>query len=406
MTTVKLTDAKIRNVKPPSREQKQVELWDSALPGFGLRVGHGGRKAFMLMTRVTGGKQHRYTVGTYPLMTLGEAREAAQNVMRQAADGIDPKEQKRRAKLEAQKALKNNFAGAAVEFLKNHANDLRTADEIRRKIEFDLLPAWGDRPLQSITRRDVREMLDGVVERGSPVSANRLFAVIRKLFNWAVENDRLEVSPAFGIKPPTKETERERILGEDEIRAVWKACDKLGYPFGPMFRLLMVTAQRRSEVAGMTWDELDIDKGMWTLAGDRTKSGKGNEVPLSTLAIEILESVPRTGQHVFTSRAGDWAPSGFGKTKARLDRLCGFADWRLHDLRRTAASGMAAVGTPVHILSRVLNHISKGAQGGVTRIYDQYGYEPEKRRALEGWARTLRRIIESNLNEKVVPLRG
>ncbi len=261
--------------------------------------------------------------------------------------------------------------------------------------DHDVLPRWGTRQIASITRRDVLDLIDTMVERGSPVMANAVLATVRKMFNWAIERDIVDASPVAGVKPPTKVEQRDRVLDDNEIRDVWSACDGLGHPFGAMFKFLLVTAQRRGEVATMRWSDVDLDNAVWTLPRERTKADRAHQVPLPPQAVSILQGLPRfDGDYIFTTR-GHRPASGFSKAKTRLDALSAVSGWRLHDLRRTAASGMARLGTPINVLAKVLNHASSGAHGGVTAIYNRYGYEVEKRQALEAWSLHLEGLILS-----------
>jgi integrase len=231
--------------------------------------------------------------------------------------------------------------------------------------------------------------------------ANRTLAYLRKMLSWAVERGIITASPAAGVGAPGGEETRDRVLAPGELAAVWRACDALGWPFGPLVQLLVVTAQRRDEVAHMAWPDLDLERKLWTLPRELTKSDRVHEVPLSDLAIETIEALPRIGTGlVFPAhRARSTNPvSGFSKAKARLDAELARAGvgalkpWRLHDLRRTAASEMARLGHPPHVVAAVLNH-APAATHGITAIYVRHRYGDEKRQALAAWARELERIV-------------
>jgi integrase len=191
---------------------------------------------------------------------------------------------------------------------------------------------------------------------------------------------------------PGKAVSRERVLSNEEIRKVWHGAEEMGYPFGSVVQLLMLTALRLNEVAKAKWDDIDLEVGVWRIPRENVKADRSHEVPLSKQAIAIFKALPRfTDAYVFTSTAGKSHISGFSKAKARLDKFSGVTDWRLHDLRRTAGTNMAKLGVPVYTISRVLNH----AQGGVTAIYDRHSYMPEKKEALKKWARKLDQILLS-----------
>ena len=205
---------------------------------------------------------------------------------------------------------------------------------MRRKIDVDLAE-WHDRQITEITRRDIKELVR-VKARTSPIAANRLLSLIAKIFNWAVKEELIQASPAIQIDRPGREVERERSLTADEIKIAWAAFDKFGYPFGPLFKMLLITGQRRGEIAGMRWSEITADG--WRIPSERSKSGKGHLVPLSSLAREILDDVPQIGELVFRS-INDQPLRGWTKPARRLQKLCGpMEPWHLHDLRRTFAT--------------------------------------------------------------------
>lgn len=402
---------------PPAPPGKRVEHFDALLPGFGLRVTDSGKKSWVLMTRFEG-KQARLTVGSYPALDLQNARKTAREWLQQLARGQDPRAEKRAAKQAAFAAPApevDTLRKAVAAFERLHISKLRPRSQFEARRPLDrLVERWGDRALSDIRKHEIREHLADMVEAGHPVAANRALAAVRSFFNWCVNNDRLESSPAQGIKPPGgDETSRDRVLSDAEIKVLWEAFGQAAYPFGMLCRLLLVTGQRREECAALTWAEIDFDTRLWTIPATRTKGARLHEVPLSPLALEILESIPRIGEYVFTT-TGDTRVSGFSKAKIHIDTLTTkvtagngkppLAAWRMHDLRRTCASGMAQAGMPPHVLSRILNH-SPGKDEGVTAIYNRHGYQTEKRAALDTWARKLESLI-SPTEKNVVLLRG
>ena len=198
-----------------------------------------------------------------------------------------------------------------------------------------------------------------------------------------------------GVKAPAGEESRDRVLEPDELAALWRACDSLGWPFGPLVQLLIVTGQRIGEVGTMRWEHLDLDRSEWRLPAAAVKTKRAHVVPLSPLALEIIASLPRLGDgYVFPARkAGSHNPvSGFSKTKRKLDALSGVASWRYHDLRRTLATGMQRLGVRLEVTEAVLNHVS-GSRAGIVGVYQRHEYGPEKRAALDAWAREVERII-------------
>jgi integrase len=239
-----------------------------------------------------------------------------------------------------------------------------------------------------------RQASDGLVE------ANWVLAATRRAFLWALANDLVEVDPTVGVLKPLKTVRsRDRVLDDDEIVAVWHGCDKLGYPFGPLFRLLLLTVQRRGEVAGLRWSELDLDpdKCVWHLPGVRTKNGKAHDVHLSDLVLEIIDSLVKFKQKpgrpdFMFSTTGDTSVTGFHGAKEALDQHIGFADWHLHDLRRTCTTGMARLGIPPHVADRVLNH-TDGTISGVAAVYNRFTYLDERKDALNAWARFVEGLV-------------
>jgi integrase len=263
--------------------------------------------------------------------------------------------------------------------------------------------------MHEITRRDVLDILDRVVDGGAPIAANRVHAAVRKFFNWAVARDILAASPCTGVKPPTAERARERVLSDDELRFVWQATDKLGGTFGPLVKLLALTGQRRDEVARMRRDELNLDARLWTLPAERTKNNKPHEVPLSNAAFAVLQNVPRIAgsPFVFPTNGGASPVSGYSEGKRRLDALlpADMPAWRLHDLRRTCATGLARCGINLPVIEKVLNHAS-GSFAGIVGVYQKHSFADEKRQALEAWGNFVAALVEGKAASKVVRLRG
>jgi integrase len=259
---------------------------------------------------------------------------------------------------------------------------------------------WTDKPISEIARRDVIAVLDKIVDRGSPVTANRLRAHLNTLFRWAKGRDMIEANPLDGTRPPAPERPRDRVLTELEISLLWRASGEIGFPFGPLYRLLLLTGQRLREVAEMTRRE--VAGGEWTIPGARTKNGDQHVVPLSPDALAILEAMPRIGAQLIFTTNGDAPVSGFTRAKDRLDAaiakiveaegLDPVPAFTIHDLRRTAATGMAGLGFPPHIVEAVINHRS-GTRRGVAGVYNRFDYADEKRRALEAWARRVAEIV-------------
>ncbi len=394
-----LTALSVEKATPPAAGRK--ELFDARIPGFALRVTSTGHKSWVLFYRLRG-RNRRLTIGGYPAIKLDMARKLAREALDKVADGGDPAGDKvaaRKAEVKRDDRFETVAATFIEKYAKRHTRGWAESERIFKKY---VNPHWGQRHIADITRRDVIELLDDMVEHGTPIMANRTLAAVRKLYNWCLTRDIVDATPVARVAAPGRETQRERVLSDDEIKAIWEACEALGYPFGPLVRLLLVTAQRREEVAGMRWSDIDLEAALWTLPREMTKADRVHEVPLSSLALEIIGALTHSGDYLLTSgRRGDKPVSGFSVAKKRLDELSGMTDWRLHDLRRTAGTNMARDKVATSTISRIMNH----AEGGVTKIYRRYGFLDEKREALAKWSRRLEAILGRD-ETKVVQLRG
>ncbi len=413
MARIKLTPAAVERIKAPpvpaDKKAARAEYFDILVPGLCLRVTYKGRKSWALMYR-HGGKLRRLTLGSYPALGLVKARRAARKALEMVADGTDPAIAKREAKRRDETQQRGTFAAVAKDFLNRHGKTLRprSLEEVERPFEKWLQPRWDHRRIEDIARRDVIDLIDEIMDAGTPVAANRTLAVVKKFFNWCVERGVLDTSPAAAVKRPAKEQERQRVLTDDEIALLWPAWDTLGYPFGDFHKMLILTAQRRNEVSTMKWSDLDLDADdqSWHVPAEVTKAARAHDVPLSPLAVELLDALPRfSGPYVFSTTDGRRPISGYSRAKARADKLSGVEDWTLHDLRRTAGTRMTQLGVPVFVVGRVLNHAPRSAVG-ITSVYDRHSYEPEKRHALDTGARKLESIVRPGDDKKVVPLRG
>jgi integrase len=397
MPRIRLTEAAVRRLAAPA--SGQTDYFDELLPGFGLRVSATGRRSWFVFYRVKDGpqqgKQRRYTLPlSAEAIGLADARQAARDVMRRVEVGEDPSADKRRVR--AERATAMTVREAADQFVERYAKPRNKSwAETARILEVNVCFEWGDLALMDIGRGDVVLLMDKLADR-APVMANRTLATLRKMMRWHVERGTIPASPAERISAPTRERQRERILTDDEVRWFWQSTGEDGYPFGMLFRMLLVTAQRRDEVSLAEWSEFDLENHLWTIPREKTKGDRVHEVPLSPLSVELLDGLPRKGPLLFTTaQTGNRPVSGFSKAKerlsARMEEIAGTPSppWRLHDLRRTAGTGMAASGVPVSTISRVLNH----AEGGVTKIYNRFGYAEEKRLALEAWAGRIGEIV-------------
>lgn len=359
----------------------RYKIHDLLCPGFSLRVFPTGKKVFNLKYRY-GLHQRRMALGVYPRLTLAQARDKAIEALRMVDEGIDPAARRRQ--------LGMRVEDICSDFIRQYARPRnRSWKEAERILQREFVTVHGQRDIREIRRSDVLELMDGAIERGAAYQANRIHANLRKLFNWCVERGIVDASPVMGIRPPTRETARDRVLTDDEIRAVLLGCTEEPYPYGPFVPLLLATAQRRGEVSKMRWSEIDLAAKVWVIPADLSKNGKPHVVPLSDFALRLLAAMPRFPDcdWVFTTtRRGPI--NGFSKALRHIQTRSKTDNWRFHDLRRTAASGMARLGIAPHVVEKVLNHIS-GTISGVAAVYNRYGYDAERRDALDKWGKFL-----------------
>jgi integrase len=399
MPTTNLTAAAVERLKPPS--SGQIEYYDRRLPSFGLRLSYHGTKSWFVMTRLDG-KLIRVTLGRHPALSLAQAREEARRTMTLAATGQDPRHVRSAAKQKRQEERRNTFASCADEFLVKHVERrLRpsTQREYRRILKGSDTRVWRDRPITQIGKRDVLDVIEVMDGRGSPGASKRALVYLRKFFNWCAERDILSLIPTDRIRPPHPEVKRDRVLPDEELHYVLRALEGERSFFGPLLRILILTGQRRAEVAGMLWSELreiDNEAAFWEIPGHRTKNKQTHLVPLSPQVSKLIQSIPRVGALVFTT-TGATPVSGFGKVKSRLDRrveemrridgLEPMPPWMLHDLRRTMVTAMnEKLAIAPHVVEAVVNHMSGLAKAGVAGVYNRALYLDDRRHALNRWA--------------------
>jgi integrase len=389
-----LTDTAIRKLRPAAA---RYEVRDASRPGFGLRVELDGRKVFFQRFGARG--ERRLTLGPYSrAFGLAEARAAADKARADHAAGRDPigaKQEHRRAERaerEARKAARQGrpvpgtFADLALRYLRDAGRRRRerSVREDERKLRVEVLPKWGARQLGEIRRADVLRLIEDSRERGG-VCSNRTLALVRAVFQFAVDREELDSNPALRI--PRRylyaEQPRERVLTRYELRAILAVVDELGPVVGGAFRMILVTAQRPGEVLRMQWDEIGRDEGgaYWQLADSVAKTGRGHRVPLSRQAADVLQGLrPLTDSTpwVFASPKAEGPLRWLSHAAERLRRRSGVADFTPHDLRRTAATLMGERGVRPDVIERVLNHVP----AKIARTYNRATYDAEKRQAL------------------------
>jgi integrase len=411
------TDRFLKSIKP-SAAGKRIIYWDAQVPGFGIRVTDKSTPevvgSFVLVTRFQRGKSPTARlVGIYPSMPLAKARQIAREWNETIRQGADRKVKEHQRRVEEDRRRADTFAVAFEAFADDHLSTLRTGAAVKKAIQNHVLPHWGNRPVAELRRRDVNELVRNL-RKQAPIGANRVLAYLKKFFRWAINQELVEDSPARSVERPSKEQQRDRVLNDAEVRAIWKACaaSELG-AFGRAFRFMLATGQRRSEVGNLPWSEIDFKQRVWTLPRERAKANRRHEIPLSALAMSILEDSPKLGDFAF-SATGARPIAGWSRPKSVVDGLAAknlksdlsedaasvIAEWHLHDLRRTCATNLAKLRVDRIVISKVLNH----AEREVTAIYDRHRYDREKRRALDLWGERLQAIVGGIEDGNVVPI--
>jgi integrase len=487
---------------------RRTIYFDRHLRGFGLMVTPGGSKSFVIQYRAGHGRAaptRRMTIGGYGAFTADEARAEAKRLLADATRGLDPAAQ--RIEQRRKGSGGSDLKSVVAEWLRRDQAANRSHAEVERIMNREVLPALGKRHIREIRKADLIELVEGIVDRGSPVMANRVLAHTKRLFRWAAGRDLIEVDPAAHIEKPTPEHSRDRVLGDDELTAIWQAAGTMSGPFGAGVQMLIATGARREEVLQVERHEVEDQPARFVLPASRIKAKEQRVIPLSPLALSVLHdldarlpsldvtasrsgivaqvhctagkrmgaparlltirtdggerievAVPDLGAmksarvvavhvtpgdrvdadsalvtlrpltpFVFSSR-GDKPFANIGRSKAQLDVLIArrraearlgrelaedeepeptdaLAPWRLHDLRRTVATGLQRLGVRLEVIEAVLGHVS-GSRAGVVGIYQRHRFEDEAREALTAWGAHLQRLIEgSTASAKVVPLR-
>lgn len=396
--------------RPPER---RVDIADGLTPGLVLRATPFGTMTWSLQFRIAGAggvtarghkvkgqPRFRLTIGRYPAVSLADARATAAKYRAMADRGENPQ-----TKLEQQATVgTGTVAAIAREYFDTYVRPatLRSEEKIRYAIETHIVPEWGNRAAASLSRREVVLFLERLLQKrkigggrfvGGPEAARSVKNVLHRMFEWACKRDILGANPVTGVADPAKSVSRDRVLTMEEVRAVWRACETLKYPFGPLYRLLLLTGCRRGEWANARWSWIDVLTGEMHIPPEAYKSRRTHIVPLSTAAIETINTLVRWngGDHIFSGTNGRNPLSGFSHGKERLARAIEaqlgrpLANWRPHDFRRSVATHLRRLGVDRHVVKRVLGH----AENDVTAVYDRYGLLDEARAALELWSKTL-----------------
>ena len=409
-----LTDTFIRGLKSAPLG-KRDEYWDMKVPGFGVRVTDRGAKTFVLYARFPpAGTPARRAIGDAGRMGLAAAREKARDWLDLIEQGRDPKEVDRKNRLAEQLSRRTTFEVVAEDWLREAVlARQRKGHEVARDVRREFVARWANRPVTEISPLDARDVVRDVKNRGAEAQARNLLGYVRRLFDWAVAQHAygLDQSPIERLRPKDivgKKVLRQRVLTDTELRVLWQAAEELEYPYGPLFRMLALTGQRKSEVAEARWREFDLAKRLWTIPPERMKGDATHAVPLANDLLNILEMLPRfkKGDYLFSTTFGVKPVNGFSKAKARLDaamadKLGGSIDpFAIHDIRRTMRTGMSALPIPDLVRELVIAH----ARPGLHKVYDQFAYLEEKRHALELWTAKLRDIVSPPPSADVILL--
>lgn len=413
----RFTDKFIKNLKTDSKE-----YWKREGQGFCVRVYPSGEKAWYYVYTFEGRKRFmRLGDGGYPDVSLATAREKFDVAKVKVKNGIDPLAEQDSARIERSRVPL--VADFVREYINRHAKEHnRSWKEIERALKMSIVPAWGNRKISDIKRRDLVFILDEIVDRGAPVMANRVLAYTRKLFSYAVKRDVLEANPFLGMDRPAREKARERTLSAQEIKTFWENLERttMGDGVCRALKLILVTAQRPGEVIGM--HRREIEGNWWSIPAERSKNRQAHRVFLTPLALELIgdkdgyifesptfrgndaagNPLPPKPYEVRTMTSGIKANLPHTPESTVEDRL-GVPHFTPHDLRRTAATGMAEMGIPGDILDRVQNHVTREKQG-VGHVYNRYSYDREKQQAMEAWERRLKSITTGGDSAKVLSM--
>jgi len=393
--TKALTNIRINALKPQS---KDYEVFDRDVGGLSVRVFPSGKRSFAVNFRVNG-KRKRMSIGDPRLMSITEARQTAMELQRKAKSGVNIVQEKKdevEAHIAEQTRNQNTFANISDLFIERYCIEdkkLKSWKEYKRILQKYVIPHWGNRNIEDIKKTDVTALLDSVADNYGPYQANRVLATTRKLFNWACVRGRIEFVPIVAGMARS-ESPRERYLSDEEIVKFWEGCQKEKYPFGKLFQLLLITGQRLGEITNMRWSQISMTEKVWKLPPHSTKMKRSHLIPLSKMAMDILEMMPKYADRdlLFPTQWNNDRPvSGFSQVKKRICKL--ETDWRLHDLRRTARTNLGKLKINYHICNKVLGHIDQT----VEKHYDEYDYLDEKRDALDKWSQRLTSILDKNV---------
>jgi integrase len=432
MASIRISKASVDVAMPLA--SGDVILWDDRIAGFGLKVTPAGLKVYIYRYRVAKPGQasqtapRKYTIGRHGDLTPEQARKRAQELAAMVAQGIDPRQQDLAAMaaleasvalLEEQARVKRDLAFSRIAelWLEHYQNDMeRRASSVAMAtlvVNRYLMPALGDMPMPQIGRSQLQPVIDSIPSHKRGIR-RAVFAYSSVLWGWAIRRGHIDVNPILAMEKPPAPAARERVLTDNELTQVCRASETLQPIWAAFFKLLVLTGQRRSEVAGIMWEELDRATATWTIPASRAKNAKAHLVPLAPAAVWLLDAQaggaawPQRGYVLTTT--GRTPVSGISKAKAALDAAISnegrpLDPWRLHDIRRTLATGLQRLGVRFEVTEAVLNHVS-GSKGGVAGVYQRHDWADEKRSALEAWAGHVERLITGIMDTNVVRIGG
>ncbi len=416
-----LTDRRLKALKPASAGGR-YEIMDSVVPGMGIRVTDKGKRTFILVARFGGAKNPtRRALGEYGALSLEQARKKAREWLELIGKGEDPAHVEERARAATVKRQANTFAAVAEDFFTDKLSGERKGAEVERDIRREFVSRWGKRAITDITEDDVLAVIRAK-KRTAPAQARNLLGIAKRFFTWAIDQRTygLKASPAEYLRPSKiigEKSSRDRVLTDDELFALWRAADRVGYPHGPVYKLLILSALRLNEAADASWQEIDLQKREWIIPAARMKGrnsrARAHVVPLTDDLVDLFEELPRfggkgSGPYCFTTTNGQKPVWMSDKAKKRVDErmlrtlqalarrrgedVAGvdLPAWTNHDIRRTVRSNLSRLRVTEEAREAVLAH----ARPGIKAVYDMHDYLDEKREALDAWAARLRSIVE------------
>lgn len=399
---MKFTALAINQIKP---QEKRYLVYETGGKGFALRVAPSGTVTYLFVYRFEK-KLKYFTIGKASEISLKEARKRLKDAKQQLECGVDPSLAKQL------KALENledpTIHKLTNEYLEKWAKPRkRSWQEDERLIQKEILPKWGKRKASSIKRREIILLLEEIAARGAPIVANRTFALVRRIYNFAIERDILDQTPCLRVKPISQEAQRDRVLNHEELHEFWQKLpqSKMSDEVQILLKIMLATAQRKGEIVSAQWVHFDFNQRWWTIPAAQAKNGKSHRVYLSDMTIGLLKQLKElnpTSEYLFPSptRNTHMTPDCISRAIHRSREIFGLKQFSAHDLRRTAASHMTAIGIPRLVVSKILNHVEKS----VTAVYDRHSYDNEKQQALILWTAQLKKIILNETSSNVVKL--